>query len=173
MKIISTTLFVILLLFSCKKKEEKKDSCLNGYKDIGETNIDCGGVCKPCPTVYIPSVQCLYNGSPMSFHTKALAFGSSIYSLSFFNDSIYVQINLGGSGIVGPNSILQNGTMIVKSNTTTNYTHSYISGVEGYISSHDMSKHRMSGLFQMNFFTPGSGADTVRITNGSFEDMLY
>ena len=170
MKFISITTILILFLFSCKKKEEVVDKCKNGYKDAGELGIDCGGNCGPCPTVYIPSAQCTYNGSQTSFHTKTLAFANNNYTLTMYNDSIYIQLNLG----VGIHPLLSSGSLITKSGSAPNFTYSNISNATFYVTSDDATDQRMSGLFNLNFYPTGASAsDTVRITSGSFDDLKY
>jgi hypothetical protein len=173
MKFISVTTILIFLLFSCKKKEEAVDKCTNGFKDPGETNIDCGGKCAPCPTVYFPSVQCLYNGKTTGFSSFELDHSSSNYSLKFYNDSLYVQLNLGIYDTVATYDITPNGSFITKSNTSFNYTYNDISSAKVSISEHDKSARRMSGFFTVDFYQANSGADTVRISSGSFTDLLY
>jgi len=171
-------LISVLILFSCKPKEDMKDPCTNGFKDPGETNIDCGGNCPPCPTVYIPTVLLNLNGTPYSFSTKNLSFSSNTYSLSFSNDSIICQINLGSNGVINTYPITPSGTILTK---ITNYgqpsavtrTYNNITDADCAISEHNTIEKRMSGFFSLKFYQAGFGNDTIVISAGEFTDLNY
>src|SRR6266496_2512902 len=55
---------VALALTTCKKKSSDEDkstpgqTCTDGIQNQGETGVDCGGPCSPCP-----SVICMGDGS--------------------------------------------------------------------------------------------------------------
>lgn len=57
-------------------------SCYNGYRDAGEENIDCGGLCKDCNLEKGLSEQVFFIGS--SWVTSSLILFAFIYS-AFFN----------------------------------------------------------------------------------------
>jgi hypothetical protein len=181
MKVKATILLLLIsvfILFSCKPKEDMKDPCTNGFKNPGETNIDCGGGCAPCPTVYFPTVQLNLSGTPSAFSAKSLTFSSNTYSLNFSNDSVICQINLGSNGAINTYSITPSGTILTK---ITNYglpssvtrTYYNITDASCAISEHNTTDKRMSGFFSLKFFQAGSGNDTIVVSAGEFIDLNY
>src|SRR5690554_7652362 len=65
--------------------------------------MDCGGVCPPCnfePTVVNSFLSTKVNGEPVSFATFTLV-KSPDWILSFENDSINIQVNLGQGDSLG------------------------------------------------------------------------
>src|SRR5690554_5784154 len=107
-------LLLICLFFSCKKEEQ---SCTDGiFTPEKEIKTDCGGVCPPCdfrPTVIESSLSTKINGESVAFGKFALK-KTPNWILSFSNDSIAVQVNLGDGDSLG-------GRAIKETNSTASY----------------------------------------------------
>jgi hypothetical protein len=171
MKIFSTVFLAFILIFSlsCKKEEEETvDKCQNGFLDTGEEGIDCGGTCTECEESYFAFLIANIKGAEISFPTKTLTYENSIWSLSFSNDSIVIQLNLGSNGEIGSYPISPIGT----SGSYNDTTYSSSANGEHAINDHSETDRRMSGFFSVNLFVSGT-TDTLRITGGQYEDLPY
>lgn len=161
-------LSAMLLIFSACKEDEPVDPCTNGFLDPGETAPDCGGDCPPCSTTPITFLNLDVNGVNTSMLNKEMDYDGNSWSLQLSNDSLNIQIGYGTSGVVGTYPTNSAGTYLYKNGTQ------YTGQVDGTytISDHDVSNDLMSGFFQIKFFRPGF-VDTLRITNGQFENFAY
>ena len=168
MKYLTLITISLLVLISCKEKETYVDPCTNGYLDPGEVKIDCGGTCTPCPTVYIPSVNIKLNGVQMSFPTKTLSYSSNLYLLTFSNDTMNFQLNLGSNDSV--NTYVMSSNQTFAQINSTHYTG--VSNATFAISANDKTNKRMNGFFNLTYFVPGQN-DTLKITSGQFSDLNY
>ena len=161
-------LSAMLLIFSACKEDEPVDPCTNGFLDPGETVPDCGGNCPPCSTTPITFLHFEVNGVNTSTLTEELNYDGTSWSLQLVNDSLNIQISFGTTGLISTEPILASGSFLYKNGTQ------YLGQTDGTysISEHDVSANIMSGFFQIKFFRPGF-MDTLRITNGQFENFSY
>src|SRR6185436_20486769 len=88
-------IFSFFVFYSCSKKEKPVfETCSDKIKNQNEINIDCGGVCKPCPE----SMTAKINGSAWEADTaKINASYSSVgtkFLLSGNTTAFYPQISL-------------------------------------------------------------------------------
>ena len=167
---LSTIVFTVLVLTAaCKKDDEPTiNSCLNGQLDSGETAVDCGGACGPCPSTEFPSAGWNVYTTAISAETKQLTY-TDRWMLHLANDSISMNLNLGNNGAVGTYTMDPAGSNVTYNGITyTNLT----SGVFS-ISWHNTTTHKMSGFFHGKFIRPAVPGDTLRITNGFFEYLPY
>jgi hypothetical protein len=167
-----STLLVFFLLFfvflACKEDEPKVDKCKNGFKDAGEKNIDCGGICPDCPVTYTPYLTLKINQVETSFSNRLLDYSGSQWTLSCDNDSTAFQFNLGSNGSVGAYPMSPAGTTC----TFKGQVYSIVTDGNFAIDSHDTSIKRMSGFFNVKFTKAGT-TDTLFITSGQFIDLPY
>ena len=161
-------LSAMLLIFSACKEDEPVDPCTNGFLDPGETNPDCGGDCPPCVITPITFLNLEVNGVNTSMLNHEMNYDGTSWSLQMSNDSLNIQIGFGTTGAIGTEPINPSGTFLYKSGTQ------YLGQTDGTytISEHDVSTDLMSGFFQIKFFRPGF-VDTLRISNGQFENFAY
>lgn len=164
-----TVLFTMLVIFSaCKKEEEPKDPCTNGFLDPGELQPDCGGNCPPCEPSTTPIFYLELNGNPVVMNNRELDYASGTWILQLSNDSITMQVSLGSDGSVQTSAIPPSGTFAymhgIQYDEQHNGTYS--------ITAHDQTNQLMSGFFQVQFVRSGM-TDTLRFTNGTFENFLY
>lgn len=169
MKQIPIYLFAMLTIFSaCKEKEEVIDKCANGFVDIGEDNVDCGGNCPPCAPYEPASVYLECNGSPIAMPSKTLTFANNTWTLNAHNDTLSVQINLGSNGTVGTYTMNPLGTL----GSINNTFYLNASGGTYSINAHNVNTQKMSGFFQVDLSRTGY-SDTLKIRNGQFEFLPY
>lgn len=170
--------FAMLVIFSaCKPKEEKVDTCTNGYIDNGETAIDCGGTCKPCPPIDFPYLFTKINGDDLSFKTDSIIKkNGDDYFLNFKSDSITVSINLGNNFAIGNRAINPTGTFgIYKRTINSNIiTYDYLTSNDGMLtfSKVDATKKEVSGYFNVNL-SRTDPIDTMKVTSGNFANIKY
>ena len=168
MKHLSLLIVILLLTFSCKKKNDDVDLCKNGFKDIGETGVDCGGSCDPCPVVYLPNAYMKLNGIAVSFENKTISELNGNWFLNCFNDTIQMQFNLGPDISVGNYQMQPNNNFAVINGL--NYTLTTNGNVGIYVN--NTAAQRINGLFQTKFYHNGM-VDTLFVTNGEFVDLPY
>lgn len=159
---------MLSIFSSCKDKEVVIDKCSNGFLDIGETGIDCGGNCTPCIVNEPSSIYLEFNGTPFSYSSKTLTYSNNNWSLEVLNDSISFQFNLGSDGTIGTYTMDPVGCFAVRNG---NYYLNSNAGIYS-ISMHDQTNHKMSGFFSANFTRTGYN-DTLKVRNGQFEYMPY
>lgn len=161
-------LSAMLLIFSACKEDEPVHPCTNGFLDPGEIAPDCGGDCPPCSTTPITFLNFEVNGVNTATSSSDLNYDGTSWSLQLANDSLNMQIAFGTTGVIGTEPILAAGSFCFKNGTQ------YLGQTDGTytISDHDVSANLMSGFFQIKFFRPGF-VDTLRITNGQFENFEY
>ncbi|MBU2020029.1 MAG: hypothetical protein KJ941_10340 [Bacteroidetes bacterium] len=161
-------LLSLFILQSCKDKDPEPDQCVNGFKDAGETNIDCGGVCPDCPIVFTPSLVMTLNGKEVSFQTKSMSENSGEFYLAASNDSIDFQIDMGSNSAVGNYTLSSSGHSLLYKNVLYNI----VANGSHAVASNNSSTRRIAGFFQMKFTRPFV-SDTIYITNGQYSDLKY
>ena len=161
-------LSTMLLIFSACKEDEPVDPCTNGFLDPGETVPDCGGDCPPCSVTPVTFLNLDVNGVNTSMLNQEMHYDGNSWALQLSNDSLNIQLSFGTTGAIGTEPIIAAGSFCYKSGVQ------YLEQSEGAytISEHDVSADLMSGFFQINFSRPGF-VDTLRITNGQFENFSY
>lgn len=161
-------LSAMLLIFSACKEDEPVDPCTNGFLDPGETAPDCGGNCPPCTVTPVKFLNVDVNGTNTTMQNSELVYDGNAWSFQLSNDSLNIQIGFGTTGAIGTEPINPAGTFLYKSGTQ------YLGQTDGTysISEHDFVADVMSGFFQIKFFRPGF-VDTIRISNGQFENYEY
>jgi hypothetical protein len=158
----------MLLFFSACKEDEPVDPCTNGFLDPGEIQPDCGGNCTPCPSSVVSYLTMSVNGTQTSVSTKTLEYDGNAWTLQLANDTFNIQLSLGTTGLIATEPIPSAGSFCYRNGIQ------YAGQEDGIysISDHDTSADLMSGFFQITFFRPGLN-DTLRITNGQFENFGY
>lgn len=157
----------LVLTAGCNKEEEVTiDPCLNGQLDAGETAVDCGGSCGPCPVTDYPYAGFTAGGVTGIASVKQLSYNNG-WTLNVATDSISLQLNLGNNGAVGTYTMSASGSSANVDGVNYN---TLASGVFS-ISEHNTTTHKLSGFFQGKFVrVPG---DTLYVTNGFFEYLPY
>ena len=165
----SLLFFTMLIIFSsCKKDDDQVPSCENGFLDIGESGIDCGGTCSPCSNNEPSYMSFDCNGVPLVMQTKVLSYTNGIWSLAANNDTFSIQLNLGSNGAIDVYNTNPQGSVAIKNGiyylNANNGTHAFYY--------HDTINKKMGGFFQIDFSRDGFD-DTLRIQNGQFENLYY
>lgn len=160
---------VSLLCFSCKKNEH---SCSNGiFEPEYEEKTDCGGVCPPCdftPTIIDTFLYAKINKTPISFTHFSLS-KTQDWILTFGNDSINIQLNLGDNVNLGANSIK---SLHSKATFKVNpYTH-LNSGI-AVLSEINQTEKILSGFFEAKFVSDDFELDTLYITDGEMGKVKW
>lgn len=166
---LSIYVFVCFLMFSCDKEEQ---SCSDGkFTPEKEEKVDCGGVCPPCdfePTVIDHYVSAKVNGESVSFTDFGIAKNAN-YILTFFNDSLTFNLNLGADESLGSHQVLE-----VNSNGTKN-GEQFLELYEGVVvfSEVDTVNKEMSGFFKAKFHKTSNYSDTLALTSGAFSKVSW
>ena len=163
-------LLLISLVFACKEEEQ---SCSDGvFSPEEEHELDCGGVCPPCssedPNPYSPLLLCKVNDSSALFSNYSLNKNPE-WVLNFSNDSLAVSLNFGDGDSLGARSInpINSGASINSQAYST-----LISGMVLF-SEINNTDNRLSGFFEAKFLSNTDPDDTLILTNGDFEDILW
>ena len=157
-----------LILYSCKEKAPEVNQCSNGFKDPGESNIDCGGLCPDCPKTYNPTFFMSINGIEVSIQNRSIVQNSGNYLLSAIDDSIDLQLDLGSNGDVGNYTLNSIGQQLIYKNIQ----YDLVRDASHAIASNDKSAKRISGFFKLKFTRTGV-PDTIYITDGQYTDLKY
>lgn len=157
----------LLVITACNKEEEPTiNPCMNGQLDAGETAIDCGGNCGPCPETEYPYAGFTINGHAVTASTKQLSYNNG-WSLYLATDSVTLQLNLGNDGSVGTYTMNSSGSTGSLDGVTYPTLHSGVYSISG----HNLATEKLSGFFQGKFVRAAN--DTLFITNGFFEFLPY
>lgn len=173
MKRLNVFIFGLLLMslfFSCKDEEQ---SCSDGvFSPEEESELDCGGVCPPCsstnPSPYSPILLCKVNDSSAIFSDYSLNKNPD-WILSFSNDTLSVSVNFGDGDTLGARPIdpVSSGAFVNSVGYST-----LINGTVLF-SEINNTDTRLSGFFEAKFLSNIDPNDTLIITNGDFEDILW
>lgn len=178
MQLTKLTLFwflsLMLIFISCDKKPvEPAPSCSDGIMNNGELGVDCGGPCAPCQTLTTPVIFAVFNGEMTSFSNYSLSYGDTIF-LTAQVDS--VQLNLMFKNLTQPdesqqlNPIVPSGMPYVVYNET-NYTEIDLQYSVVVLTKNESNK--LSGLFQLALPHGFNNMDTLKVVNGTFENIPY
>lgn len=164
-------LVMVLVLFACKKEEE--GSCFDGQLSSGEIIVDCGGVCPPCNTddgiteFFLVTI----NGVPMQFSQRTLTSTPS-WIMNFTNDTLNVSLNFGNGIEPGSYPIEQLYSEALMNGNAYDYLHSGLV----VLAEIDTINRILSGFYEANlvgYFSDSLLVDTLKITNGDFENIPY
>lgn len=163
-------MLLIAFLFSCKDDEQ---SCSDGvFSPEEEHELDCGGVCPPCPSddpnPYSPILLCKVNDSAAIFQDYTLNKNPE-WILNFSNDSLMVSLNFGAGDSLGARNINP-----VNSGANIN-AQGYSTLINGTVlfSEINHTDNRLSGFFEAKLLSDSDPNDTLILTNGDFEDILW
>lgn len=172
--ILFTLLGISFGLLACKKTAEPPvGTCSDGYMNNGELGIDCGGPCPPCDSYAAPVFFAAFNAELVMFGNPTAFYGDTIY-LAASNDSIQVSLRFKNlteadqSGQFWP--YLQDGQAFVTYNGV-NYTE--IDTVYSTVIITENTSNRLSGLFQLYLPYGVANADTLKVVNGTFNNIPY
>ncbi len=164
-------IFCCLLFFSACKKDEPKNYCANGFKDIGEVGIDCGGSCDPCEQVFLPDLRIKLNGTTIPFSQRSFTQLNNIWYLNFSNDSIQMQLQIGSQMQADSNYILDDAGSFA---TINGIQYPLITNTNSVCAILEIFpvEQRISGLFNVHFYRSGF-LDTMKVTSGEFYHLPY
>lgn len=172
MKYLALIFFTLFVLFACKKDTDSPDLCTNGYLDIGETGVDCGGPCKACQDTYYPYLSIKLNQQQITFTNKTFTETNNKWSLKFWNDSIQVQMELGETlikdslyDIASVNTFMTYFGIVYPLTTPYKPTNLAISDIA-------IQDRRISGYFSSKFYRAGF-MDTMTVSGGNFLDLPF
>ena len=156
---------ILLVIISCKKEEEV-DLCSDGFQSIGETGIDCGGACAPCPEVVVPYAEGDINGESTPFNLKSLTRPDKWY-FNFGNDSINIVLNFGSGDSLGTRPLSLTGN----SASYNGQSYSTFLGGDVLFTNIDHTNNRLSGFCEAQF--RAAVGDTLKIENVEFSDISW
>ena len=170
-------LFILLLagfiFHSCTKNDPPvMENCFDGIKNQNEVDVDCGGICFPCPKV----MKAKINGNDWQADTAKIKGsyndGATTFQLSGSTENIYPQISLVYLGALTLGSHARDhstsfsnglsGFVVFNSGTVT------ISSTEG----RNSNDRIMNGTFSLTC-TDTSTATVYNVTEGVFENVPY
>lgn len=168
LKLVNALVWVsIFTFFIACKKEDEKDTCTDGFLTPGETQIDCGGPCKPCDEQIYSSSRAVFKNTFITFPNYAIDnVGDFVFSTS--NDSLSLQLNFGDGDTLGGRPI-----------TSGFYSKASLNGVsyptltEGtvVITAINFQDSLMSGYYQAKLFR--AIFDTLIFTGGEFSNIPF
>jgi len=139
--------------------------CFDGIQNQGETSIDCGGPCLPCP----PKVTAKIDGVPWESggNVSGSVAGNQI-QISSANGTATLNVIHQGPFEAGSYNLYQALYMINSPQTT------YISN-QGTITflTWDPQNKVVSGTFSFTAFEASGVGDTIQVTDGTFESVIY
>jgi len=172
-----TLIFVcclILVTLSCSKKQvQQEPSCTDGFLNNGETGIDCGGPCAPCLGLTNPVFFATFNGQFTYFNNVSVQYGDTIY-IHAITDSI--QVNLSFKNLTVPDENNQLNPIVQSVLPFVSYFNTDYSNINPQYSVISLSKNennRISGLFQLFLPHGFENMDTLKVVNGTFENIAY
>ena len=161
-------------LAACNKTEEQPEpTCFDGIMNGGEMGVDCGGSCAPCPTFSNPVFFAAFNGNFVNFPNYTAQYGDTIY-LNASADS--VEVNLIFKNLTTPDEsnllypFVPNLAPYVTYNGV-DYSNANLDYSVVVITKNENSK--ISGLFQLALPHGLNNMDTLRVVNGTFENIPY
>lgn len=171
MKYLSIIICCLFLFLGCKKKDESKDLCSNGFVDIGETGVDCGGACPECPVVFLPDLRMKLNSTNIPFATRSFTQVNNEWFLNFSNDSIQMQLHIGSIIEVDSNYSLQQANTHA---TINGISYPLITSINSVcaITEQFVDEEKISGQFNVQFYRNGF-VDTMKVTSGEFTHLPY
>jgi hypothetical protein len=168
----------VLSLTSCKEKVTDP-TCSDGFLNNGETDVDCGGPnCSDCiDTFFFPTLFANFKDSTTQYQTINVIkvvdtfFVSASMSTSSIYFGVYTTPNWNGTS--DTSIIVPNSYRITLGNLNYDkplfYNGEAIANVAMVV---DTGNKRIEGSF---FFSTEieSGIDSVHVTNGQFNELLY
>ncbi|MDX1445662.1 hypothetical protein [Lishizhenia sp.] len=174
MKISNLAVLLGLFVFSFAcKEEEMVDKCADGYLSPGETAVDCGGDCPPCPEPEeISYALAKVNGDKWTFQNYEISYSGNYYFIADFeNDTLAIEVkfNFGNGDTLGARPMMPLNNYVKITDKLQSNTDNYTTLGSGTVvfSEIDVVDNQFSGFFEAKL-AQGFG-DTVKITNGQFE----
>lgn len=169
-------LLSLAMIISCEKdSSEPSATCNDGLLNQGETGVDCGGPCNPCPIPLNPkmtavvdnysweasSINATYRDDTLRIVGEVL--GHSTILIKTFTD--FQEDTLA----IEPGLCTFNGTV----HQPTPNTLLKLSSLEGVLifTTMNQTDHYISGKF--NFKGVSQNQDTLEVHNGEFEEIRY
>lgn len=163
-----------LTFSSCKKTPEPdQPSCSDGIMNNGETGIDCGGPCASCPPFSTPVFFAVFNGSLTYFNNVTVQYGDTIH-IAAVTDS--VKVNLFFKNLTEPDASNQLNPIVYGLQPLVIYNDvEYTNADQNYtvVALTNNQNNKISGLFQMRLPHGLNNMDTLRVINGTFENIPY
>jgi hypothetical protein len=164
--------FAGIVFHSCTKNDPPViANCFDGIKNQDEAEIDCGGVCFPCPKI----MKAKINGNSWVADTSKIkasySDGATTFQLTGSTENIYPQI-----------SLVYLGSFSTGSHTLDHST-SFSNGLSGFVVFNSGtvnistlenrgSDRLLNGTFNLTC-TDTSSATVYNITEGVFENVPY
>jgi len=159
-----------LLLSSCQD-EDKTDFCSNGILDSpgGETEIDCGGPCEPCPP--LAALTATYMGySWVAYSVNGSSIGSGIRINASGSNNINIIFTFVGTDL---NTMLPVTDAELNDYSNSDYYEKELSDTGSVtLTSHDVVRKIISGRFAFSM-TETYGTTRRTIQNGQFSNVRY
>ncbi len=155
-------------IIGCNKEETPEETCNNNKRDNGETEIDCGGECEPCPfpatlTASVEGLTYVANtaggsqqGNGISVSSSGTGGGDLFFVFSGVTENTSLPIT-GASVDVGDD-------YFVFEITDTGHV---------VITSHDQVRKIISGRFSFSARDYYNSNNVGLIQNGTFENVRY
>ena len=165
---------VFVTFASCDKKEQLQEpNCTDNVLNNGETSVDCGGPCAPCPEFQNPLFFGVFDGQIINFSNVSVNYGDTVFIHASVDS---VQLNLAFKNLTIPDASGQLFPLVATSQPLVTYNNTdYALFDPGYsvvvLTETDNSK--ISGLFQLALPHGFNNMDTLRVINGTFENIPY
>ncbi|MEP7169167.1 MAG: DUF6252 family protein [Bacteroidota bacterium] len=162
--------FSFFIFFSCAKKDTAEiETCFDNIKNQNEVNIDCGGVCYPCPQ----SMTAKINGNSWKADTSTIKssysdVGSKFLISGRLTVTPYSQISLVylGTFSLGSHDLDHSSSFTPDFNSNA----TFVSSGTLTISELDTRNNVVSGSFN---FTSAGASTTYTVTEGTFVNISY
>lgn len=167
-------LSVGLAIFACKE-EDVVDPCTDGYLSVGETAVDCGGNCPPCPEPEeISYAFAKFNDVKWDFKSFEIAYSGNYYFLADYeNDTLAIEmkLNFGNGDTLGARPISPLNNYVKVTDKQLNHVDNYNVLGSGTVvfSELDQVDNQISGFFSAKLAQGFN--DTIKVTNGQFENV--
>lgn len=169
---------LVFCTISCKKETENttKGTCTDGFLNNGEEMADCGGPCAPCSQPLVSSVN-FYMRKTGALRDTFL-FGdvsisnTSDWIITGIKDTVNFSFNFGTDAALGQHIILNSSNTFVQWGDLKYDTLLATPNSSVVITEHDVNQKVISGNFEA-FFTNNSNSDTLYVTGGAFNDLIY
>lgn len=159
--------FAALIAFaSCNPEETAEETCNNQKLDNGETEIDCGGECEPCP--FPATLTCMFDG--YTYVASSVDGNQQGNGISITSDGTAgTNLSFSFSGVTENTSLPIIGAGVYTLEATHNFELSDTGHV--VITSHDQLRKIISGRF--SFSLHKSSSEQKYVQEGTFENVRY
>ncbi len=165
---------LLTLFYACDKDPKPQEpSCSDGILNNGESGVDCGGPCAPCPPFTGQVFFAIFNGELTNFNQVQVAYGDTIH-IAATTDS--VQVNLIFKNLTVPDETSQLNPLIYGIMPLVTYNDVEYTQFDSTYTVVVLTKNennKLSGLFQLRLPHGLNNMDTLRVINGTFENLPY